>query len=132
MIIATRATSPRMKKKVRLLEFRANSAQQFFTFWRAIFKRRPAARQTSLPLNPTFSTYDYNAPLPNISTSCSPVNVIWGPQKPNPGKCRKIPGHSGFPMKDYSNAKKKADPRNSGTFILGIPNGHFGMMLLGG
>ena len=39
---------------------------------------------------------------------------------------------SGLPIKEYSNVKKTADPGNSGKFILGIPNGHFGMIFLGG
>ena len=76
--------------------------------------------------------FRFVSPLPNTSTPSSPENAIRGPQKPSPGKCRKIPGNSGFPIKCYRDAKKKADPRNSGKFILGIPNWHFGMILLGG
>ena len=40
------------------------------------------------------------------------------PKKPSPGKCRKIPGNSGFPVKSYRNAKRRADPGNPGKFIL--------------
>ena len=56
----------------------------------------------------------------------------FGDPKPSPEKCRKIPGNSGFPVKEDRNAKKKADSGNSGKFILGILNGHFGMISLGG
>ena len=51
-----------------------------------------------------------------------PLKTRFGdPKKLSPGKCRKIPGNSGLPIKEYGNAKKKADPGNSGKFILGIP-----------
>ena len=43
-----------------------------------------------------------------------------------------IPGNSGFPIKEYGNAKKKADPGSSGKFSPGIPNEHFGVIFLGG
>ena len=36
------------------------------------------------------------SPLPNISTSSFPENAFWEPRKPFPGKCRNIPGNSGF------------------------------------
>ena len=51
---------------------------------------------------------------------------VGNPKSP-PGKCRRIRENSGFPCKEFSNAKQKADPENSRKLILGIPNGHFGM-----
>ena len=41
----------------------------------------------------------HGSPLLNISTPSFPENAIRGPTKPSPGKCRKIPGNSGFPIK---------------------------------
>ena len=75
----------------------------------------------------------YTSPLPNISTSSSPQSVIWGPPKPSPGNCQKTPGNSGFPFGENRRAKTKAVPaKNPEKFILGIPNGHFGMIFLAG
>ena len=71
----------------------------------------------------------YDSPLPNISTPSFPENAIWGPQKPSPRKCRKVPG---FLLDNVETPRKKADPGNSGKFVPGIPNGHFGMIFLGG
>ena len=40
-----------------------------------------------------------------------PPKCDLGTPKPSPGKCWKIPVNSGFPLKEYSNVKKTADPR---------------------
>ena len=50
---------------------------------------------------------------------------------------REMPENSGkFPgfllKKKERNVKKQAAPGNSGKFIVGIPNWHFGMIFLGG
>ena len=64
--------------------------------------------------------------------SIFPRNAIWGPQQPS----REMPEESGmfrgFPLKNKTEKfQEKADPRNSGKFILGIPNGHFGIIFPG-
>ena len=54
------------------------------------------------------------------------------PKSPLQGNACEIRGNSGLPVKEFSHAEKKADPGNSGKFILGLPNRHFGMIFLGG
>ena len=66
-------------------------------------------------------------PLPNVSTSSSPENAIWGPPKPLL-QLENSKKKQGFLFKEQNEAKQKADPGNAGKFSLGIPNGHFGMI----
>ena len=95
------------------------SGELFWLFLGFVCRQPPPANPFSKPL----------ILLLNVSTSFSPKSAIRGSQKPSPGKCRKIPGNSGFPIKENSNAERGADPGNSAKFILGTLNGHFGMLL---
>ena len=52
-----------------------------------------------------------------LTTSSSPENEIRETPKPFPGKCRRIPTDSGFPIKETRNAKKRP--------IQGIPGNSF-------
>ena len=62
--------------------------------------------------------YLTHSPLPNISTPSSPENAIRWPQKPSPGKCQKIPGNSGLPVKQCRERPRERP-------IQGIPGNSF-------
>ena len=54
------------------------------------------------------------------------VSEIWGQQRPSPGKCLKIPGNSGFPLKDYKGMERtrpsQGIPANPNTIRVAQPS----------
>ena len=79
-------------------------------------------------------------PYESVKSHRCPTYQLHLPRKRDLGTpktlSREMPENSGeiqgFLLSNIEMPRKRANPGNSGKFVLGIPNGHFGMIFLGG